>query len=510
MKAVGPTSFLRRFWPAALLAGIATVQLLCVPGRYFGNEVDDVYYVLASRSVLRGHYTLGISPGDPPLTFITPGWPLLLSPAAAFSGDSAGGYHLWTWGWLVVCGVLVWLWLRRRMDPAGAAAAAALFGLNPVVLSRAGVPTSEIPFLAAALGLILCLETRRSFPAWAAGLWLGFCWLIRPGALPLFPAVGGWYLWRALGWKVAGAEGTQAADSPSNKRRWAELAAAAACAALPVLAWRLWLHSSGEGFSETGELGLLGRLGPLSLAALVWKNLCAIWAWLGASLLPWTSGSPTVSGTVLGGAFFVAGLAGLGLRLRRDGYDAGAAFAFLTIGMYACWPFWYDRYLPTFLPFLIWGAWRVLGFALRSETARALALSVLVLFPFPQILAQARSGPANQRPPFSETYAWVSGHTEPHALFTSVFYARDAFYSGRPFIALPYDGRTPFAESARARRVRYVLWNRVPNLGAGLAPELFSGHYQKAERELLGDGFRLLYANPRENTAVFRVSDEKS
>jgi len=48
------------------------------------------------------------------LTEITPGWPLLLAPAALVSGDSPAGYQLWSWLWLVLCDALVWLWLRRR------------------------------------------------------------------------------------------------------------------------------------------------------------------------------------------------------------------------------------------------------------------------------------------------------------------------------------------------------------------------------------------------------------
>jgi len=452
---------------------VATVQLLCVPGGYFGHEHDDVQDVLLSRSILRGRYTLGITPGDPPMTDRTPGMPLLLTPAAAASGDIPAGYQLWAYLWLVVCDALVWLWLRRRMGPVSAAAAAFCFALNPVVLSRAGMVMPEVPFLALLLGLLLVLESERGLPGWRSGLWLAAAWAVRPAAFPLFPAVWGWYLW---------------------KRRYRDCALSAGFAVLPVLAWWAWCqHVSGRGLEDARQLGIFSLLDGAGILATFGRTARAGLASLGAGA--W----------LVGASLAAAAGAGWVVRIKDKGYDAGIAYALCAGLMHAFWPYWYERYLLSFLPFLIWGLWLLMGRAVESDRARALVLAVLVLIPFPSRgVGLMRGASARCSPEFRDTYAWIRGHTEPQAMFTSLAFCRDAFYAGRPFLSLPPASAGPLSGALKSRRVGYVLWSRLPDMGS-TAGEAYYRRFRAIEEELAGPEFRAAYSNPGEGTLVLEL-----
>lgn len=460
--------------PVLVLLLVATVQLLCVPGRYFGHAHDDAQDVLLSRSILRGHYTLGITPGDPPMTDRTPGMPLLFVPAAAVSGDLPAGYQLWAYLWLVLCDILVWLWLRRRMDPASACAAAACFGLNPVVLSAAGMVMPEVPFLALLMGLLLSLESERGLPGWLGGLWFAAAWFVRPAALPLFPAVWGWYL---------------------RKRRLRDLAACAACAALPVLTWWAWCHhAAGRGLEDARQLRIFSLMD--------WSGVLSTFGRTARVGLDSLGGSFGVEAWLFGALLAAVALAGIAMETRRRGYETAAVYVALGVGMHAIWPFWYKRYLVPFLPFLIWGLGAFAGRFMASDRVRAGALALLVLIPFPgQTVGLMRGASARCNPDFRDTYAWIRGHTEPQAMLTSVAFARDSFYAGRPFLSLPSAAAGPLADALRSRRVRYVLWSRIPDLGS-TAGEAYYRELRRIEDELAGPEFRVVYSNPGEGTLV--------
>jgi len=498
-----------------LIAGCAVVQLLCLPGHYLGWAHDDVIYALAARSLLGGAYTLGISPGLPPLTEMTPGWPLLLAPAALVSADSPAGYQLWSWLWLVLCDVLVWLWLRRRLEAGTAAAAAALFALNPLVLSRSGVVMSEVPFLAVMLALLLRLESRAGLRGWQSGLGLGFAWLVRPGALPLLPAVWGWYLW---------------------KRRYREAAYSAAVAAAVVLLWKAWVGLAGRSIAEISELAMtLPGQGASGLAGTaLWNVSHALTLW-GRSALPWAAPPASTSalcvGTVL--AFLAAaGLAPFAFRAlvvllsrgprgdirRGDGsgrrYETAVVYLAGGILMHAVWPWWYERYLVSFLPFLIWGLASLAAARLPRRWAAA-ALAAAVLLPLPaQGTRLMRGDRARQRPELMRTYAWIRANTPAYALLTSPFYARDAFYTGRPSVPLPVRA----AESAagdlagrlRRARVGYLLWQDIPDLGSSLGPRfVWTRRLRRLEAELAAAGLTRVFTDEVEGAVVYLVPPTK-
>ncbi|PCI39395.1 MAG: hypothetical protein COB53_03380 [Elusimicrobia bacterium] len=475
-----------RFFPWAILASLALFQLLCVPGHYIGFEHDDIQYVLAARSLLEGHYSLGIIPGDPPLTVASPGWPLLLMPAALVSGDNPLGYQLWAWLWLVVCDVLLWRWLRRQFSPAMAAAGTALFALNPLILSRAGVLMNEIPYLAFVLGGFVLFDREKPVPGWAAGLLVGFTWLIRTASLPLAAAV-----FALL----------------AARRRWKDLATAMSIWGVAVVGWKVWSDWGGTGLAEHAELiETFGVAGLGSVGSIIAGNVMNAFKLLGETLLPWRPypGTPMLA-TVCGGVVWVAAIAGLIRRYRDQGLDLATAYLGFGLLLHAVWPWWYQRYLPPYLPVLILG-WLFLLAQLPKSTG-LLAASLLALVSVPgQGTVLIRREYLRYRPEMAQTYASIREHSAPDALFTSAFYCRDAYYAGRPFVPFP-GGEGTLAQRMRALGIRFVLWNGVPDLGSSLGDGFEAVRKLKImERELEGPDFHIFYKNSQENVTIYSVA----
>jgi len=481
----------RRFIPTIFLSGLAAVQFLCVPGQYIGKE-DGALYVLASRSILEGAYTLGVSPGFSKLTFLTPGWPLLLTPAALLSGESPAGYHVWAWAWLVLCDALLWFWLRRRLRrPAPAYALTALFALNPLVLSRAGAVMCELPFLAIVLLTLVLLEREKSLPGWAAGLFCAGAWLVRPAALPFFPAVGGVYLCR---------------------KRWRDAVLWAACALTPLALWQVWVSAAGGGVAEAQELSITLLNLPLSRwPHVAFHNMREAAVLLGLTFLPFGRGGEgwTAIAGVLGAMLCGGGILGHCLRLRREGYDGARVFFLLSLAMHALWPWWFERYLPPLLPFIFLGLWELLpdGISSRSWAPPAFAMLAALALPSqgPALVRRAAAGP---RPELAETYDWVRKNTPEQALFMSALYSRDAYYTGRPFVPPPdrSKGETELAVILRKSGVRYVLWTGVPDLGSSLGEGFqWARSLQAVDRALRDPGFERVHGPSSDGAIVYRV-----
>jgi hypothetical protein len=478
-----------KWFPWALLALLALFQLLCVPGHYIGHEHDDVQYLLAARSLLEGRYSLGILPGDPPLTIASPGWPLLLTPAAFASGDHPLGYQLWAWGWLVLCDGLLFFWLRRRFGDGLAGAATALFALNPLVLSRAGVLMNEIPYLAFVLCAFLSFERGKSIPGWAAGLLLAYSWLIRTASIVLVPPVLGYYALR---------------------RRWRDFAAACGMWLGAVVVWKLWSDWGGAGLAESAELaGTFGRDGLGVLWASLTGNTIKTARLLGGTLLPWRPypGTPDLAAAL---GFCALAFSGWGLfvRARREGFEVPTAYFVCGVLLHAVWPYWYERYLPPFLPVLILG-WAHAFERLRPHRA-AVVIALLALSTVPgQGTVLVRRQHLRYRPALSETYAAIREHSPPDALFASAFYCRDAYYAGRPFVPLPtLEGS--LAGHMKSEGVDFILWQGVPDLGSSLG-----GRYRQAQglarlqSELEGEGFSIFYKNLKEKVVVYGLAENR-
>ena len=153
----------RRFF---VLAACALLILAFAPAQYFGRQQDDLFFFLGARSLLSGRYCILTSPGCPPLTMNSPGWPLLLTPLAALT-ERPGFFSAFSALVLAACPIALWAWLRRRTDEDAALLAAALFASCPLVLAQSGAVMSEAPYLLVLLALLAAVETGR--PAAAAG-----------------------------------------------------------------------------------------------------------------------------------------------------------------------------------------------------------------------------------------------------------------------------------------------------------------------------------------------------
>ncbi|MBI3300234.1 MAG: hypothetical protein HYZ75_18870 [Elusimicrobia bacterium] len=457
---------------------LAAAQTAWFPAGWLGAEGDDAIYALLSRSLLHGRYGLEVVPGDPPFGQYTPGWPLLLTPAAAVSGDIPLGYQAWAFLWLVVCDLLVFLWARRRSGARAALAVTALFALNPLVLSRAGVVMPELPGLAAALAALFLADRRRAGSGPLVGALAAVGYLVRPALLPLAPACAV-ALWKG------------------GRRRDAAWAAG-----LPVLAWaawRVWASRHG-GFSDEGEAAAaLAGAGWSAWPAAVLHNLREVPALWGGTLTP--AGGPAAAAFGAGALLLALVCLGLVRRFGRRPYDAAGLYLLGSAALHAAWPWWYERYLPPLLPFALLAAWegvRALGVPGRRAAWGAAALAAL---PLPiQGPALARGAEA---PPL-ETYAFL--RTLPsEGLVAALHFARSAWHTGRPFVPLP-QASDP---AALARlKVRWVLWERPGDLGSSLGGAFPASRGLAAwEARLLGAGFRTVFESADGERRVYEVVD---
>ena len=458
-----------------LVLAFAALQTAAFPGQWFGAEGDEALYVLLARGIVGGRYSLGIFPGEPLFSEVTPGWPLFLSPAALVSGDSPFGYQVWSLLWLAACDGLLFLWLKRRMGSAQAAALTALFALNPLVLSRAGVVMPEIPGLALVLAALLMVDRPRPAGGVPVGMVLVFAYLVRPALLPLAIAVPVSYWLRGL-------------------RRDAVSSGAFAFGAWG--AWRLWAQWAG-GFSDLGEGMTALRGAGLSLFPSVFAhNLGQSISLWGGTMTP--GGGPPPLSAVSGAVLALLAAFAVIKRVRRK-RDAAGIFLAGSAAMHLAWPWWYERYLPPLLPFLILGAWEG---ALRLGVPRKMVLRgavLLALIPLPRQGAAVIRRSQLQTPPMAEAHAFLKS-LPPDRLVVSAMYARDCWYSGRPVLPFPNEGA-----SLQALRIGWVLWTPTEDLGSSLGEAFPAARALGRWRErLAGDGFRPVFSGA-DGTVVFEV-----
>lgn len=420
-------------WAALLLSAAPFLSL----NGYVGRENDDAHYVLAAQSLSQGHYRHWHLPGEPPITVVTPGFPALLLPAALAAPFHLAAYQILSTLFLAAAVFLAFLWFRRRAPPEHALSLAALFGLNPVTLSRAGAVMPEGAGLALGLGALLLWEDRRPM---RAGILAAIACLVRPGAL-VFPAA------MALAALLA--------------RDGRSLLKIIAPSALAALAWKLWCARA-AGLPESLELRAQYADGLWTVLSRTARfNLASMMETGGSSFLP--PASPGAA-AMLAGAVLLA-LAVLGLWRARSKWNAGDWALAAGILLHLAWPWWYDRYWLTLAPFLLLrAAGSFPGIPPRRKT---LALCVLLTLQF--ALHGRRWMAADiglQRPPQADAYAWIQEHTRPADLFAGPFYARDTLYAGRIFLPLPLADRPEeTVKNLDGMGVRYVLWEGVPDVG---------------------------------------------
>ncbi|MBI4386184.1 MAG: hypothetical protein HY551_02260 [Elusimicrobia bacterium] len=517
-----PEAPLRRWGPWVVLAFLAVIQFLALPGDYLGQEIDDSYYFLTAQSLARGEYRLGVSPGNPPLTFITPGLPLLLTPIAWLCGDSPIGFHVGAWIFLVVCDVLAFLWLDRKMKRWEALLCTAAFALSPMTLARAGKVMTEFPALGLTLTLFLLMDRPR-WPSWGSGLVLAAVWLVRQGTVALAPAI-------ALRHLVPGANMRPGPREryyflPADRGRWRDAFWSLLPTAAAMALYALWLSGAGARMSEIEEMRTSYAAGWTDVPRIVSSN-CAYYAQLWGRLWLPLPGAPAWLETLFG--FLLWGVCALGVWrvLRKDGSEPGAWWLLGLVGLHALWPWRYERYLASALPVVIWTFWEGIcsltrvaergGPAGADRAKHAGGVFFVCLFAA-QFLSQGRTVLASSAergvPELRETYAWIRENTQAHAAFASLAYARDALYARRPFAPLP---SVKFPQDMRRIflkwRISYVLVHRTPDMGSSIEERFEPAlRYAAMGRWLRGDpSVRPVYKNEREGSVVYFVSPGKS
>jgi hypothetical protein len=459
--------------PIAALSAASLLLLAFAPAQYFGRQQDEVLYLVAAKALASGRYCHLTVPGCPPLVSATPGWPLLLAPLAALT-ERPGLLQAFS----ALLGALVpwasWLWLRRRLPPAPALLAALLAGTSPLLLSQAGAPMSEVPYLLVSLAWLAAVEDGKAGRAGA--LWL-LATQLRPAGLSLAGALA----------------------------RWRRDGRGLARAALPALAgaalWALWSRAASGSVQEGAELAeaYAGRLGRLPAVAL--DNARELLGALGGSHLPPALGY-SAPAAALGGALLLLALAGCAALLRRRREDPGAWALLGAVAMHAVWPWHYERYLIPLLPLL----WRAAGEALGRRAAPVLGALLAAQLLFQAAPRLGRPSPW-ESPELAGAYAWLSAAPGTWTL-ASAAPLRDGWWTGRPAVPLPPAAdAAAFASALKAARVRYVLRQDGLDLAlsdAARAPAA-RGLAEAAARLEDASRYRLAAAFPAEQARVYEL-----
>jgi hypothetical protein len=181
--------------PFQILLGLSVgLNAIVFPRLDVGHFNDDALYILAARSLLRGHYVADYVPGMPPMNDPLPGFPVLLLPfVSVVQGHWA---VLKCIPFLLIVGALLLFWklLHRLRIPRGQAlAATAFFAFNPTIVRMSNALMSEPFFLVLVLGVFNLLAEawidQRPLHKWLLGLLLGWAAIVRPQGAVLLACV---------------------------------------------------------------------------------------------------------------------------------------------------------------------------------------------------------------------------------------------------------------------------------------------------------------------------------
>lgn len=469
----------RRLWILGGLTAASLLILACAPAQYLGRQQDDLLYLVAAESLLKGHGLRNLwLPGQPAMTSVNLVFPLLLSPIVWL----ARGRYEWVQAF---CALLwasapwsVWLYLRRKLDEVPAALAALVCATSPFVLSQAGCVMSEAVFLPLSLAALAAAEAQET--AAASTLLLALSQL-RQAGLALLPAACAPALRRNKGWRAA---------------------AMAAPALAGWLAWTLWSRAQAGGAQKLDELALSYSAAGLSrLGAVAWDNLRFYVAEWGSCLLPRSLGSGP-AGLAAGVLLATLVLFGMLRRLRREPGEA-AAWALLGVAaLHLLWPWQYERYLIMPLPLLCLALAWALG--RRASAALAALLAAQLVFHAPIWLG----GTNWKRPELEKTYAAARAAAKPGEVLASALFLRDGFLSGLPSLPLPpATSAKALAFALEREGAGLVLWQDGLDLGLSLDRTAVVRAELDADRRFLDDAgaFSLVFAEPREGARLYRL-----
>lgn len=180
---------------SAILA--ALLGTACIASTYarLSHSWDEPTHVAAGLELLQyGRYTYQTE--NPPLSRLTIAvWPwlagarvpeanreIVLSPFVAGDGifqrdteyiRNVTQARLGTLPWYWACIALTWVLAGGRRDPLVAAVAAAAVATVPAIVGHAGFATTDIPFVAAFMAVLVTWRRFLEQPAWTRAVWLG-------------------------------------------------------------------------------------------------------------------------------------------------------------------------------------------------------------------------------------------------------------------------------------------------------------------------------------------------
>lgn len=460
---------------ALVLAACALLVLAFAPAQYFGRQEDDLMVFLAARALTLGRYCALTSPGCPAITMVSPLWPALLAPLAAFC-ERTGPFQAAAALLLALTPVAVWAWLRRRSDETTALLGAALFASCPLVLSQSGVLMTEVPFIALSLAALAASEESRAPLTGALGAALV---LTRSAGLAMLPGLAAPFFAR---------------------RRWGPAAVVVLPGAFAFAAWTLWCRA------RTGSLGKLSIAAATYSGAGVSAPLRALarnarWyaSEIGGCFLPARLADGPMA-TLLGLALGAAAAYGLvrALRKRRD--DPAAWSLLGSAALLSLWGWQYERYLLPLIPLAIWALAQGLGRWAKPALWTLLAVQ-LGAQTLPRL---GHPGPWTE-PELARTYSWLSARPSP-ALLASTQPLRDSWYAGMAGTSLP-DSATAadLATALKSGRVSFIV--RVDGQDYGLNGDPAAPLRRRVETlyGFLDDEryFRKLHAEPAERATVY-------
>ena len=470
---------LQRLLPFAAPLLSSILILLASPAQYPGRQQDDLLYILASLALSHGRYHLPTSPAYIPLVMVNPGLPALLLPVAWVFGIRIWAYQIAA---TLMAAALPWAyaaWLFRRAEEPARSLLVLLLSSSPLVLSQSGCVMSETPYLLFLFSWLLLLEKAPGERPVRCGAGLLALCELRLAALSLFPA---------------------AVAAQTGRRRWRQAAIIVGIAGGGLLPWLWWSHAHG-GVQKISEFlpaaGSARRVIPEAYA----NALYYLQAW-GQCYGP--SALAAHRWLALGAGTLLAAVAALGAsRLWRENPAERPALWALggsTI-LYLIWPWHYQRYLMTILPWLLWSLARGAG------ELRVPLLSLLLAGQFSwNSLAWISGRSPYSQPGLRETYSWIRKHTQPWEALSSPLYVRDGLYSRRPCLPLP-DASSAASFSSLLKRIKARIILKETRIDLGFSDPKSSLILQRLSRDYdwLNDPgyFRRIYDNPRENVAIY-------
>lgn len=467
-----------------LFSATGILYVLCRGAYYVGFFNDDAFYLIGARSLLAGGFWELNNPARPPLIQYLPGWPFLLTPAAAL-GSLAAARLTAALAMLLSAAAAAWCF-ADDLDEEGRLMLAAVCALNPLALSLSGAVLADAPFtlaLLVLLGAAKRLWSRDDAALWfALGAGAGASFLLRPVGLAAPAALA-----VALAWE-------------GRKRAAALVLAGAAGTVVPWLTRNLF--AGGHALLYFRELaapwesgGTSGR--PLANAAYYLNELFArtLLRWPA----PWGAGVAAVAGLALA-------VRGLSLGGMSGGRRAVALSVALLAVILLAWEKRSGRYLLPLVPFA--AAWSL---AALGHLRRPAVFLLMTSYAVPGLSIYRASAHPTAMPALGpeRTWAWIRANTPPEAVFAAELDGRLYLRTGRRTLTLPRgeEARSVGPWAARAG-VDYVLvepTGEVMTTGSGRGahdPVPAAERLAAARQAVLETAFE----DPDEGTAVFRVT----